>query len=143
MVKTALSNDGKKPPPHKPLSEILNINKFTLSIQCASECAIRENTASEPPSCCEQFRTKSQLTHLLKRIPDCDIISQINIGGRLSTLQPFSTGRFDLEGNSPRSRRFWGTFKFSLVPQNAQILGNFNFLENFHFIVFAHLVIHF
>ena len=54
-------------------------------------------------------------------------ICQAIIGGRLFMLQPFSTERFELEKNFPRSRRFWETFKFALVPQNAQILGNFNF----------------
>ena len=57
--------------------------------------------------------------------------------------QPFSTERFELEKNSPRSRRFLVTFKFALVPQNAQILGIFKISLKSPFFVFAHLLIHF
>lgn len=56
-----------------------------------------------------------------------DIIVQI--GGRLFTSQPFSTGRFELEENRPMSQRFRGTFKFPIVPKIAEIMGIFKFLN--------------
>ena len=41
---------------------------------------------------------------------------RVFVGGRLFMLQPFSAERFELEKNFPRSKRFWETFKFALVP---------------------------
>ena len=38
------------------------------------------------------------------------------IGGRLFMIQPFSTERFEREKKFPRSKRFWETIKFALVP---------------------------
>ena len=48
------------------------------------------------------------------------------------------------EENPPRSKRRWGAFKFALAPQNAQILGVFDFSWKLpFFLAFAQLVIRF
>ena len=51
------------------------------------------------------------------------------IGGMLFKLQPFSTERYELEKKLPRSKRLCGTFKIALVPQIAEIMGIFKFLN--------------
>ena len=58
--------------------------------------------------------------------------------GGCSFWRPFSIWRSS--GKFSKAKRFWVGLKFSLLPKNARILGNFNFLWIFIFLVFAHLV---